>query len=209
MFSKVISSHRLIKEGFLQAFYIHGQYEVLLSTIQKGTGLDLHDHTHIQFGYCFSGSFKFKAGEEWAEIGAGSSYILASGIPHCADATETFYALDYKYNGPITEVDHRIFRMGVFGGEYNVNGVIVSHTTVGNAKIVRLVGKGEIPLVPCLDNLKDIGRIYLAPFGEIGIVKGNYRENLYPMNVYEITEKEQLFIDLASGNSTGILLGIR
>lgn len=209
MIGKEVSSNRLIKDGFAQAYFIDDQYEVLLSTIEKGTGLDLHHHDHIQFGYCFSGSFKFKAGEQWEDIQAGSSYLLASAIPHCADAVETFYAIDYKYNGPIVQPDNRIFRDDVFPDQINIDGILLSRTTVGNADVIKISGTGKIPLHSCFLDPADLKRIFVTTSGEIGVAEDDSRESFYPMKVYEIPKNHSLYLKLANDNVVCILLGIR
>ena len=42
----------------------------------------LHDHPHVQSTYVESGRFRFTLGDQEKEVGAGDSFVVASGQTH-------------------------------------------------------------------------------------------------------------------------------
>lgn len=82
--------------GWDRVFYKIGKAEILLSEIRPNTPFKVHKHEEIQFGFCFKGTFSFIVDNAIYEIHQGSGYLLNSSIPHRAEASVKFCALDLK-----------------------------------------------------------------------------------------------------------------
>ncbi|GAE86875.1 MULTISPECIES: AraC family ligand binding domain-containing protein [Acetivibrio] len=181
-----VSLNRVIKDGFIQAYFIKDRYEILLSTINKGTGLDLHHHSHTQFGYCFWGSFRFFYNDDYLDINPGSSYLLASSIPHYADALDTFYALDFKYDYPVDLGGNRILQ-NVFHTEAKTDGVSIEKTVIGSTEIIKIDGNGTLDVGQHMKALNEFKNVYAVVSQDICLSYEEEKFVLEPMKIYELT----------------------
>jgi len=96
---KCVSRRRRICHGFEQFYFIAEGYELLLNEVHPGAVLGSHAHDFAQLGYCFEGSFTFKAAEAEYLIGQDDSYLLPGQVVHSAEILDRILTLDFKYPG--------------------------------------------------------------------------------------------------------------
>lgn len=103
-----IEKMKELKPGFVRASAIFGKNMVLLFRVDKDVLLDNHHHPHIQFGYCFNGSFDFNVDGSRTIVEKGMSYIIDADVPHSAVALTDYYSMDLKYITADGQMDERV-----------------------------------------------------------------------------------------------------
>lgn len=91
-----IESVKELKSGFVRASVISGKNMVLLFKVDKDVILENHKHPHIQFGYCFSGEFRFNVNGKEKIVKPRDPYLIDSNIQHSAVALSDYYSMDIK-----------------------------------------------------------------------------------------------------------------
>ncbi len=91
-----MESVKELKPGFVRASVISGKNMVLLFQVDKNVILENHKHPHLQFGYCFSGKFRFNVNGTETVVKPGDSYLIDTNIEHSAVALTDYYSMDIK-----------------------------------------------------------------------------------------------------------------
>ena len=87
-------SAREIATGILGK-YIHGASTTLgYVLIKAGSVLPLHHHVHEQITFIIDGELEMMVGSETCLLTAGSSQVIATGIPHSAVAKTDCIVID-------------------------------------------------------------------------------------------------------------------
>lgn len=185
-----ISFQQQVKEGYLRSYYIKDNIEILLSQIRKNTSLDLHQHQHLQFGYCFEGSFIFIAGDEEYTIHTADAYLLEANIPHKSCMMEHIYSIDFKYNIPYALKDKII--LNVFMESFKQNDLTITPSQVASAKLFKIEGIGKLELLDFKANLKS--EIYLMAAKKVDVLYNSIQFSIVPMKIYKVESVSSLEI---------------
>lgn len=179
---QVISIQQEIKEGYLRSHYIKDNIEILLSKIRKDTNLDLHEHQHLQFGYCFEGEFILIVGDEEYTIPTEGTYLLEGNIPHKALMLEDIYSLDFKYNVTYALKDKIIINM--FMKSFKQNDLTIITSQIADAKLFKIDGIGRLELLNLKINSKL--EIYLVVAKKVDVIYNSIQVSILPMKVYKV-----------------------
>lgn len=126
MYIKNIEKIQQIKPGFRRASLLLGKNMIMLFEAKKGVLLDKHKHRHLQFGYCFSGTFDFNVNNFVKKVKNDESYLINGNVFHSAIACTDYYSVDIKvlkdnFNSDIEDISYNIMKLLKSSSEYDVN----------------------------------------------------------------------------------------
>lgn len=193
-----IEKMKEIKPGFVRASAIFGKNMVLLFRVDKDVLLD-HHHPHIQFGYCFEGSFDFNVDGNRTIVEKGMSYIIDADVPHSAVALTDYYSMDLKYinvEGQISEsVAYDVMEMTDEKEAYSVHEYKAAGKTIIQVDVKE--GQAELKL-----NLMPEKQYCLLSGSVTGFKAVGESFELEPMKIYALTGEEELELQIERKGTT-------
>lgn len=194
-----IEKMKELKPGFVRASAIFGKNMVLLFRVDKDVLLDNHHHPHIQFGYCFDGSFDFNVDGSRTIVKRGMSYMIDADIPHSAVALTDYYSMDLKYitaDGRVSErVAYDVMETTDEKEAYSVHEYRAAGKTI--IRIDAKEGQAELKL-----NLVPEKQYCLLSGSMTGFKAAGDSFELEPMKIYALIGEEELELQIERKGTT-------
>lgn len=194
-----IEKTKELKPGFVRASAIFGKNMVLLFRVDKDVLLDNHHHPHIQFGYCFDGSFDFNVDGSRTIVERGMSYMIDADIPHSAVALTDYYSMDLKYITADDRVSESV-AYDVMETTDEKDAYSVQEYKAAGKAIIRIdakEGQAELKL-----NLVPEKQYCLLSGSTTGFKAAGDRFELEPMKIYALTGEEELELQIEHKGTT-------
>lgn len=188
-----------IKPGFVRSSAIFGKNMVLLFRVDKDVLLDNHHHPHIQFGYCFDGSFDFNVDGSSTVVEKGMSYMIDADVPHSAVALTDYYSMDLKYIAADSGVGKSVAYDIMEAADVNEAYSVCKYKAAGKAviRVEAKEGQAELKL-----NLVPEKRYCLLSGSTTGFKAAGDSFELEPMKIYALTGEEELELQIERKGTT-------
>lgn len=188
-----------IKPGFLRASAVFEKNMVLLFQADKDTQLEKHHHPHIQFGYCFNGSFDFNVNGSETIVNKKMSYMIDSDLPHSAIALTNYYSLDLKYITDNNQTKGKVVYNVMKSIEEKEKYSVYKYNIAGKT-IMQLDTKAT--QVQLLLNFIPEKQYCLVAGSTTGIKAAGKNFNIEPMKIYTFTGEPKLEFQIANKEIT-------